>query len=240
MRILAALIALAGSGATAAAGSLTLTTEEAPPYSQQQADGIHGIAADGVAELMRRAGQPYRMTLRPWQRAYQEALTDRQTCVFATVRTPEREPHFKWVGPIAVMDWVLYALVARHLHLRTLDEARALTIGSYNADVRDSFLRARGFRVDSVWSNAHNPQRLANGRIDLWASDPYVAYPLIVAAGLAGKIEPVLTFQHSELYLACNRGVDDVRIDRLNRLLQTMAHDGTLALITHRYAGRSH
>jgi polar amino acid transport system substrate-binding protein len=50
----------------------------------------------------------------------------------------------------------------------------------------------------------------------------------------------VLTFQHSELYLACNRGVDDARIDRLNRLLQTMAHDGTLALITHRYAGRSH
>jgi polar amino acid transport system substrate-binding protein len=219
----------------ARADGLTLVTEESPPFNMLVKGKIVGIAADKVAELMKRARLPYTVDILPWARAYQMALDKPNTCVFSTTRTPEREAHFKWVGPLAFNSWVMYGLAERQLRLATLDDARTLRIGTYNADVRDIFLRSKGFKVDTARNDALNPRKLLMGRIDLWASGPFEANTQILANGWADRIVPVLTFNRVELYLACHAGMPNELTDRLNVLVNTMNNDGSATQIERHY-----
>ncbi|MGV8495432.1 hypothetical protein ACV342_32445, partial [Pseudomonas aeruginosa] len=57
----------------------------------------------------------------PWDRVYQQALSEPGYGVFSTARTPEREDKFKWVGPLAVNDWVLMARGDSSSHLNMLE-----------------------------------------------------------------------------------------------------------------------
>ena len=223
------------AGCNAVAGELLFTTEESPPYNMSAEDKIVGMATDKVVEMMRRTKLPYRMEMLPWARAYQSAETTAQTCVFSTTRTAEREPTFKWVGPLAFNSWVLYGLAERKFHIKTLEDARPLRIGTYNADVRDTYLRDKKFNIDTSSTDAANPRKLLAGRIDLWASGPFEARSQLEANGWTDKIVPVLTFKRVELYLACNPAVPSEDINRMNATLQAMDSDGTSAAIDRRY-----
>jgi polar amino acid transport system substrate-binding protein len=210
-------------------------TEESPPYDMMVDGHIAGVSTEKVVEVMKRAGQPYTLDLLPWARAYQMALSQPDTCVFSTTRTPQREALFQWIGPIAYNTWMFYGLAERHFHLAQLDDARSLRIGTYNADARDTFLRSKGFEVDAVNSDELNPRKLLAGRIDLWATGPYEAHTLLVTNAWTDRIVPVLTFQRVELYLACNPQVPGVVVDRLDRALTAIGKDGTAAAIDRRY-----
>mgnify|MGYP002712677078 FL=1 len=55
-----------------------------------------------MAALFKRAGIPYTLTLRfPWSRLQQLAEKTPGFAVFSLSRTPEREPKYKWVGPLS-------------------------------------------------------------------------------------------------------------------------------------------
>ncbi|MBV8634495.1 MAG: ABC transporter substrate-binding protein [Burkholderiaceae bacterium] len=232
--LVAAILSASGFG-NAIAGEYLFTTEESPPYNMMAGDKMAGIATDKVVEMMKRAKLPYRIEMLPWARAYQLALEQSQTCVFSTTRTQEREPRFKWVGPLAYNSWMLYGLAERKFHLKTLEDARSLRIGTYNADVRDTYLRDRKFTVDTAIADAVNPRKLLMQRIDLWASGPFEARSQIEANHWTDKIVPVLTFNRVELYLACNPEVSGEDIDRMNVTLQGMDNDGTSTAIERRY-----
>lgn len=234
LHFLVSLIALS-SATMVHAGGLTLVTEESPPFNMLVKGKIVGIAADKVAELMKRARLPFTVDILPWARAYQMALDKPNTCVFSTTRTPEREPRFRWVGPLAFNSWVLYGLAERQLHLNNLEDARALRIGTYNADVRDVYLRNKGFHVDTAPNDALNPRKLLMGRIDLWASGPFEANSQILANGWVNRIVPVLTFNRVELYLACNAALSGEVVDRLNVIVNAMNNDGSASQIERRY-----
>jgi polar amino acid transport system substrate-binding protein len=217
------------------APTLYLTTEASAPYSMRDGTRVIGIGTEMVREIMARAGIVYTVDLLPWKRAYTAALERSDACVYSTTRTPEREPRFKWIGPIGEADWVLMARADRKLALRTLDEARRYRIGTYNGDARDLFLRERGFDVDPAPSEQINPRKLLMGRIDLWAASMRRGSLTMERTGYAGKIVPVLVFKRIRVYLACNRGVPDALVTRMNGALESMERDGTAHTILHKY-----
>lgn len=228
-------IALMAASAAAPAANLLLTTEDSPPYNMSVDGKIIGIGTDKVREIMARAEVAFLIELLPWKRAYDSALRLPDTCVYSTTRTTERENLFKWVGPIASSEWVLYGRADRKFNLGNLEDARSLRIGTYNGDVRDSFLRARGFQVDTVTDDATNPRKLLADRIDLWASGKFEGRALIAQHGWGDRIIPVLAFNKADLYLACNRATPDALIDRLNAILAAMGRDGTAKLLDRKY-----
>ena len=239
---LAALLLLAAGAAAAQAqaaqraGALYITTESAAPSSMEDSQGqVIGIATDKVRAVLDRAGTAYTIDLLPWKRAYAAARERPDACVYATSRTPERESSFKWVGPIDSADWVLMASANRRFPLRTLDDARPYRIGTYNGDARDHFLRSRGFRVDPAPNDLTNPRKLLLGRIDLWAASLRVGSPVLEQNGWAGKIVPVLVFNRSDVYLACNRAVPDEVIARLNAAFAALEHEGAMQRIERAY-----
>jgi polar amino acid transport system substrate-binding protein len=101
--------------------------------------------------------------------------------------------------------------------------------------VRDSYLRDKGFHVDTADNDSLNPRKLLHDRIDLWASGPYESAAQIVANGWSGKIVPVLAFNRVDLYLACNLATEDGMVDQMNATLNAMSNDGTSAKIDRRY-----
>ncbi len=228
-------IAMAASAAATPAANLTITTEDSPPYNMSEGGRVIGIGTDKVREIMARAEVAYTIELLPWKRAYDSALHFPDTCVYSTTRTPEREGLFKWVGPVAISEWVMYGRADRKYKLGTLEDARTLRIGTYNADVRDSYLRARGFHVDTVSDDTLNPKKLLADRIDLWASGKFEGRAIVMHNGWGDKLVPVLSFNKAELYLACNRAVPDALIERLNATLQAMGRDGTVKTLERKY-----
>ena len=214
---------------------LYITTENSAPASMRDGDAVIGSATDKVRELMARAGIGYVIELLPWKRAYTMAQQRKDACVYSTTRTPEREALFKWVGPTDEGDWVLLGRADRNLQLHSLEDARGLRIGTYNGDARDEYLRARGFLVDPAPNDLINPRKLLLNRIDLWAASLRRGSEVLEQHGWAQQIVPLLTFNRVKLYLACNPGVPDALVERMNAAFETMARDGTLKRIDRKY-----
>lgn len=215
--------------------TLYITTEYSPPTSMQPSDVVIGSATEKIRDAMTRAGILYTIEMLPWKRAYAAALARTDTCVYSTTRTPEREHLFKWIGPTDEGDWVLLGRADRQYKLTTLEDARKLRIGTYNGDARDTYLRSRGFLVDSAPNDTINPRKLLMNRIDLWAAGLRKGSAVLEVNGWSGQIVPVLTFNRVKLYLACNAGVPDALVDKLNAALEAMNRDGTSRRIDRKY-----
>jgi polar amino acid transport system substrate-binding protein len=233
--LLAVLLSATGAACAEVPFALHLTTEPSAPYSMLEGDRVTGISTDMVRGILERSGVAYTIDVLPWKRAYTQALERSDGCVYSTTRTPEREPLFKWIGPIGEADWVLMARADRKLNLQTLDDARPYRIGTYNGDARDVYLRERGFHVDPAPNDRTNPRKLMLGRIDLWAASTRRSDALLGRMGYAGKIVPVLVFNRIQVYLACNRAVPDELVMRMNGAVEAMERDGSARAIQRRY-----
>ncbi|GAB3432834.1 transporter substrate-binding domain-containing protein [Massilia solisilvae] len=232
---IALLLALCATATAQGQPKLYLTTETSAPSSMIEGGRVTGIGTDKVREIMARAGIDYTIDLLPWKRAYMAALERPDACVFSTTRTAEREALFKWVGPTDEAQWVLAARIGSGIRLNTLEDARKYRIGTYNGDARDQYLRERGFQVDPAPNDLINPRKLIMGRIDLWAAAWRHGSLVLGQHGWDKQIAPVLTFNRLRVYLACNRGVPDELVARMNAAVEAMTRDGTMRRIERKY-----
>lgn len=220
---------------SASADTLIFTTEDAPPFNFLKEDKktLTGIGTNIIEEMLNRSGVQASIAVYPWQRAYQMAVSDKNTCVFSTTKTLEREPLFKWVGPIIQNNWILYGKGDTKITLPKLEDAKSFKIGGYNGDVITIFLKSQGFNVDVALNDTINVMKLDAGRVDLWAagglSGPYLASKLKI------KVKPLITFKETEMHLACNLSVPDDAIEKMNAVIKTMQKDGTFDKINGQY-----
>lgn len=232
-RLLAVLAVAAATLAQAAPFRLILATEEYPPYNMSGANGVvTGISTDIVRAMLDAAGYEYEIAVYPWARAIALARTQINTCVYSMSRTPEREALYKWVGPLVSNDWVLFARSGAS-RPQTLDEAMLMRIGSYQGDAIVAYLQTRGHQVDVAPSDDVNPKKLLAGRIDFWATGKLIGQYRLRQQGIEG-IEPVLTFNHTEMYLACQIQLPDAQVQKLTQTLRALEKSGAIRKI---YAG---
>jgi polar amino acid transport system substrate-binding protein len=217
------------------AWSIDLVTEDDPPHNMKQDGRIVGDSTEKLEEAFKRINAASHMEVLPWSRAYQAALSNADTCVFSTARTPEREAQFQWVGPIASLDWTLFARKDNATKISKIEDVRKETIGGYTQDVISVWLSSHGYHVDTAPSDDGNPQKLLHNRFNYWASSRSRAEALLTKQGLTDSIVPVLSFGHTDLFLACNPGVSKDLVQKLNDTLKQMAADGTMAAIDKRY-----
>ena len=209
------------------AHALTLVTEDYPPnnYSTDGGKTITGISTDVLREMLRRTGMSANFELYPWRNAYKMAHDTPDTCVYTTVRTPEREKEFKWIGPLVSAHWTLYALADSPIQPGSLDEFKRYVIGGYQRDAKSLHMQSLGFSVDEANTELESLKKLIAGRVDLWVastnSGPWNARVLGV------KLKPVHTLKEIFGYAACNHAVPDADIQRLNTALQRMRADGS-------------
>jgi len=232
---LAALLALAAAGpARAAETRLHLLTEENPPYNftDPSTGKLSGLSGDFVPLMMREAGIAYDIQVLPWNRAYQMAQTEPDTCVFVANPTPERLPLFKWVRPIAEGGWVLFARPDWGGTVRSDEDLRGLTIIVQAGGALEEHLKKLGLNVTSVPLRSILPM-LMGGRADLAALGSYGG-PWM-ARQAAVSIKPVYRLTSAELGMACSPSTSDAVVERLRKALVKLRTDGTAESIAARY-----
>ncbi|MEN9656746.1 MAG: hypothetical protein RL571_211 [Pseudomonadota bacterium] len=217
--------------------ALTLTTEDYPPFNivDAKSQQVSGISTEKVIEVMARAKESYTITAYPWVRAYQLAQKERATCVFSTTRTPEREALFQWVGPLVKNNWYIFAKQGDSRAPKNLDELKPYSIGAYRGDAIAEYLLKNGFKVDLAKADEENPQKLLKDRFNFWATGELLGLAILKRKNLSDKISPILLFNQTEMYLACNLNIDKKKIDLYNKILQSMDKDGSNLAIENKY-----
>jgi len=205
---------------TVQAADIRLVTEEYPPFNMIYQGEITGMATDLLKAAFEKAGVTYTLEVLPWARAYNVALTTANTCVYSTTETPERMDKFLWVGPLVDNDWVLLGR-ADSPAISSLEEARPYKIGGYLGDATAAYLIAEGFRVDTASQDAFNAPKLANGRIDFWATGSQLGPYLANQQGIEGLVS-VVTIKQTVMSLACNKDTDPAIIHRLQTALDAV------------------
>lgn len=219
----------------ASAQHLTLLTEEYPPFNMTASDGHPtGVSTDIVRALMKEAQIDFTIDVVPWQRAVTQAHVEPNTCVFSMSRTAEREPNYRWIGPLVSNDWALFAKAGSGKKPADLAEVKGAHIGSYNGDAIVDYLQTRGYYVDIALNDDLNPHKLVNGRIDYWATGKLIGQYRLKQQNISG-VEPVLVFNRTEMYLACHPASPPHLVERLNKLLHELNKRGDIERIYARY-----
>jgi polar amino acid transport system substrate-binding protein len=219
---------------TAQAAPLVITTEDYPPFNMMKGGELSGLSTDILKKAFADAKVDYNITLYPWQRAYDMAVKEDNTCVYSTTLTDQRQSLFKWVGPVVKNDWILFAKADSTAKVTSLDDIKGATIGGYQGDALTLYLKEKGMKVDEASNDSVNPKKLQAGHIDFWASGrlmgPYVA----AQQGVSG-IKPLLVIKETTMYLACNKNVPDETVAKLNASIKKLTDDGTVAALGKAY-----
>lgn len=220
--------------AESASPRIRLLTEDYPPFNMSLEGGkIGGLCTDILRELFQRAGIPYSMELQPWLRAYATAQQEDNSCVYSTSRTPARESQFQWVGPLVGNSWSLFAGPHSPTGVAALEDARGYTIGSYKGSGMSQYLADLGFKLDLARADDLNAKKLVAGHIDFWASGEFSGGYIATANHL--PIRLLFSFNTVQMYLACNPGMDERIVHKLNKTLLNMQRDGVVDALRKHY-----
>lgn len=217
-----------------AAADLLLLTEEAPPTSYLTDGKPDGYSVAVVEELIRRTGQPARIELLPWTRAYHMVKHDPDTALFSMVRTREREALFQWVGPILQGSTRFYSLKSSHLQINSLEDAAhsgplALPKQWYTYET----LQGMGFaNLYGVPSSKQMVTMLKHGRVKLIATEDLTLREELASGGLTPEeVQGHMAFMKSDYYIAFSTQTAPAVVAEWQRQLDGMRRDGSLQRI---------
>ncbi len=145
---LAALLA----GTAVRAQDLLAFSEDLPPFAYME-DGEHrGFANEVIDRIVRSSGLSIKRLNMPWARSLREAQVEANSLIYVTVRTPEREPQFLWVGPLDNCDIVLMKLRRRSdLKFEPGQAGASLQIGLGRGSPAAALLRDAGVAEGNIY-----------------------------------------------------------------------------------------
>lgn len=229
-RLLRQCLAVLGLGVAAGVAAdqapIRLLTFNEPPWVDAEHGVLHGPTIELIEQLFVTAGVPYSVEVLPLKRALKVATSQAGTCVFPIERSQERETSLRWISPLVVSRYGLYAPPGHALRLQTLEDARPYSIGSYLGSGLGEYLQVRGFNVTEVSSAKLGPNMLEHKRFDLWVSDTRSAEVLSASdQHLLG--EPSLVFLTTLRAMGCHPDTPTSSLELLHaallRLLQQPA-----------------
>lgn len=239
---LAALVMTASVSTAQASDKLYLYTENFPPYNmsatgrafEHNGTNIDGLCSEMVKAILNNTDLDYVIKLRNWDYGYNRALNKSNHGIFCTTYTESRAPRFKWVGPLTRNLWTIFAPAGTDLQIDRLEDARGLRFGGYRNDVMTEYLLERGYEVSALDSDDLNPKRLELGQIDLWIADR-LAGPYFASQQNVEGLEPVYSFNDTELFLAINLDTPDATVEKLNAGLRKVHESGMFEAIETKY-----
>jgi len=216
---------------------LLILGEESPPGEYLDADGNPaGVTIDLVNHLLGHLKATATIKILPWKRAYQMGLSERNVMLLETTRTAEREPLFKWVGPILVVKRIVYAMAGYPVPLKTAaDLPKGGTICVLRGSSNERYLHSLGLTdINAVSLPGQCLKMLEADRVQLFYTSEIGMDGLLKEQGIADdKVIDLLHLEKEYLYLAFSRDVSDTRIGQWQEALEAAKRDGAVARIYH-------
>lgn len=224
------------------ASALKLYTEEYAPVSFSSRGQADGMSTELVRELLRRLGETASIEVVPWARGMRIVQGTPDTALFTTIRNAERQPQFKWVGPILLATDAFYALKGSGIVVKSrkdLERFREIAVP------RDWFtyqeLKAEGMgNLLGLNEPAQMFRMLKMGRVQLIVADNLSFYAEGAAAELvahlkARDVEVVYPYRSSYGYISFWPGTPDAVVRRWQAALDQMKRDGSFGRIYQRW-----
>lgn len=228
-------------GTVAKAERYQVVTEEWAPYNYLENGQLTGMATDIVRAIMTLSGDNFEVVVLPSMRASLALQNRPHTIMYSMFRTLEREPLYKWVGPIVEESIHPYQLARGRPPLYSLEQLKQVEqITTRHAGLLPKRLRALGFtNLDTSAAESVQLYRmLLAGRTDVIVGDTdagvaYYSRQLNIGPGFLRQI-PVEIYR-SSLYIAFSRDCDDEVVNAWARALNTLRYSGELERIQRRY-----
>ncbi len=222
-----------------------LMTEEFAPYQYYEGQGankiISGISIEIVQAIQKQISNDDPIKVLPWSRALKLLAKNKNSALFSTARTPEREDKYKWVGPLSKLEMVFFRKVGSGVNFNSMEEAKTVgKIGVTKNVATHEILSSKGFtNLDVIKSGADekNLKRLAKGRVDVWPTAYYAGIYSAKKMGLLDEIEvvPGVTILSGHLYIAFNKDTDPNTIHQWQSALDQLKSDGVVDAILNKY-----
>ena len=211
---------------------INLVTEEWPPYNYEAEGALSGVSVKLVQAIQALLGRADPIRLYPSMRAAKILQTHPRTMMFSMFRTPARESHYKWIGPIGRDAIYFYQRPGRQPPIRTLEEAKAVPlIACRQAGLVYNTLVAADFgNLDATAYNSRQVYgKLLLGRADLAISDsPLGVRYLLRQLGLPENAlqQTQVRLVASDLYIAASLDFSDAEIARWQAALEKIKAAG--------------
>jgi polar amino acid transport system substrate-binding protein len=208
---------------------LNYLTEEYAPFNYQGEHGeATGISVEILQSIFSRSGVKVAPNVKvvPLAEGFQQAQQNGSTCLFSIVRTAEREPNYKWVGPFTKATFVIYSKVDSNISIASAADLNSYRIGTVNHTIEYDLLVAQGVNSSNIVlasTPAELLEMLRQDRIDVWAVGEFTGHYEINKAGLDTKqFEQVYTIGEKELYFAFSKDVPDLLIDAFQHAIEAV------------------
>jgi len=196
----------------AASPPLLFVTEQYPPYNYAVNGSLKGISVDLLRAISDKTAigiVENQIQLMSWADAYQITQERNNTVLFSTIRLPERENQFLWVGPIGTSQKVIFAKKDRAINISRFDDLKQYRIGYVKGDAAQSQLQALGIADDHIVAYTDVPSLIAGtlkDRIDLWCyGDLAGRFFTRQETGNPDTFAVVYTLDKHDLYYAFNK-----------------------------------
>lgn len=165
--------ALAGLPWSAFAHELVGFSEDLPPFAYVENAEHRGMANELLDRIAQRQGLQLKRLNMPWARSIRDAALEPNSVLYMTVRTPERESQYLWVGPIDPCDIVLMKLRRRgELKFDPQHPAGPMQIGAGRGAPSVQLLRDAGVPESEIYQTSRSEigvRMLYADRLDLLA-----------------------------------------------------------------------
>ena len=211
---------------------LLFVTEDYPPFNYVENGTLRGIAVDILHGVYREQGSTLpadQVRVLPWPDAYETARSRKNTAVFATIRLPEREHLFTWVGPLASERQVIFADPERSIVISGPADLNRYRIGVVEDDAATPQLRALGVDPATIVTVGNVPDLISlmrAGDIDLWCyGDLAGRYHAGKVTGDPSSFEVVSTLDTRDIYFAFNTDTPDSVIAAFQAALDSVRYE---------------
>lgn len=234
MKYLCAFLVLTSLQLPAFAETLDIYCEEAPPYQMTGSDGhVSGFVVDVVREIQKRTGNSDAINVVPWNRGYTFALQKKNTVLFSTVKTDEREDIFQWVGPLMELSMAFYARKDSQIRISSLEDAKKVKgVAVYGNDIGQQFLEKQGCtNLVKAYDNIAAQKDLLLGRVDLVSIGRCSRVKRCADPGM----KEVFVYMRNPLYIAFSKSSSPATVASWNHALASLKNDGTFDSIYRKY-----
>jgi polar amino acid transport system substrate-binding protein len=230
---LAAVIPCLAANETTSAKDLTyIADSQLPPYNYLEDGKLQGITVDLLEKMWEGMGVDLNRSaikLLPWTEGYQRTLEENNTVLLATIRIPEREHLFKWVGPAVSGKYGRYVLLAKsekNITVTTPGDLNKYKIGTVKDTIAVQLLQRQGVNKEDLVLETEPMtaiDMLKNGTIDAIAFNEISSIWLLQQSGANASDYKVAydlnQGNNYDVYYALNNGTSDSLVQSFQQAL---------------------
>lgn len=214
---------------------LEYLTEEYPPFNFTTEDKqLKGIGVDLLIAALENKSAGVTVSnikVLPWTRGYRQALKGPMTVLFSTTRTEQREPLFKWAGPIVASKNSVIARKDAGITINSPNDLAQYNIGVVRDDIGEQLVRALGVVPDNKvkpQAKAENIiQQLQSKRIDLLAYELNSLRYQVKKLGLNNEdFVEVHVLNEGQLFYAFSPDAPDALVSELQSGIDAVKESG--------------